>query len=199
MLKKWLKKAVVYQKRKNFCKKAVVGTNVQFSTSSSIMNSGSKEAVTLGNHGCSFGVFQALCGGKISVGNNFYIGAGTCIQSKENVTIGDNVIISNNVLIVDNNNHPTDCAMRLKMSQCDDYMTDALWTWKYADSKPIVIKDNVWIGKNAVIMKGVTIGKGSIVGLGSIVTHDVPDYCVAVGNPAKVVKELEHEQNNEEN
>lgn len=48
-------------------------------------------------------------------------------------------------------------------------------------------------------MKGVTIGKGSIVGLGSIVTHDVPDYCVAMGNPAKVVKELEHEQNNEEN
>lgn len=199
MLKKWLKKAVVYQKRKNFCKKAVVGTNVQFSTSSSIMNSGSKEAVTLGNHGCIFGVFQALCGGKISVGNNFYIGSGTCIQSKEKVEIGNDVIISNNVLIVDNNNHPADCDMRLKMSQCDDYMTDALWTWKYADSKPIVIKDNVWIGKNAVIMKGVTIGKGSIVGLGSIVTHDVPDYCVAVGNPAKVVKELEHEQNNEEN
>lgn len=199
MLKKWLKKIAINQKRKKICKKAVVGSDVRFSTSSGIVNSGAKDSVTLGNHGCSFGVFQALCGGKISVGNNFYIGSGACIQSKENVEIGDNVIISNNVLIVDNNNHPTDCAMRLKMSQCDDYMTDELWTWKYAESKPIVIKDNVWIGKNAVIMKGVTIGKGAIVGLGSIVTHDVPDYCVVAGNPAKVVKELENEYKNEEN
>lgn len=199
MLKKLLKKAVVYQKKKKICKRAVVGSDVQFSASSGIVNSGFRESVTLGNHGCSFGVFQVLCGGKISVGNNFYIGSGTCIQSKEKVEIGNDVIISNNVLIVDNNNHPTDCDMRLKMSRCDDYMTDELWTWKYAESKPIVIKDNVWIGKNVVIMKGVTVGKGAIVGLGSIVTHDVPDYCVVAGNPAKVVKELEHKHKNEKN
>lgn len=192
MLKNILKKIVIYRKRKNICKKAIVGDGVQFSTSSGVVNTGDIGKIKIGNHGCSFGILQALCGGKISVGNNFYIGAGTHIQSKEKIEIGENVIISNNVLIVDNNNHPTDCNMRLKMSQCDDYMTDELWTWRYADSKPIIIKDNVWIGKNAVIMKGVIIGKGSIVALGSVVTHDIPDYCVAAGNPARIVKKLEH-------
>lgn len=199
MIKKLLKKVVVYRKKKRICKNAIVGNNIQFATSSGIVNTGCKENVKLGNHGCSFGIFQALCGGKISVGDNFFIGSNTYIQSKEKIEIGDNVIISDHVLIVDNNNHPTDYAMRLKMSQCDDYMTDELWTWKYADSKPIVIKDNVWIGKSAVIMKGVTIGKGSIVALGSIVTHDIPDYCIAAGNPAKVIKKLERENENTEN
>jgi acetyltransferase-like isoleucine patch superfamily enzyme len=51
-----------------------------------------------------------------------------------------------------------------------------------------VIGDDCWIGANSVIVAGVHIGTGSIVGAGSIVTHDVPAYSVAVGNPAKVVK-----------
>lgn len=151
----------------------------------------------IGNHGCCFGIFQALCNGKIRVGNNIYIGSGTHIQSKEKVIIGDNVIISNDVLICDNNNHPTSPEKRALLSECEDYMTDELWSWKYASSKPIVIEDNVWVGKNAVIMKGVTIGKGSIVGLGAIVTHSVPDYCVVAGNPATVVKKLKQGENHE--
>lgn len=193
MIKRLLKKVVIYSKKVKMRKNAIVGKDIQFATSSGIVNSGDKANIKIGNHGCSFGIYQALCGGKISIGNNFYIGSGTYIQSKERIEVGDNVIISNHVLLVDNNNHPTDCNTRLQMSQCGDYLTDELWTWKYAESKPIIIKDNVWIGKNAVIMKGVTIGKGAIVALGSIVTHDIPDYCIAAGNPAKVVKVLEHE------
>jgi acetyltransferase-like isoleucine patch superfamily enzyme len=52
----------------------------------------------------------------------------------------------------------------------------------------VVIKNDVWIGANAVIMSGVTIGNGAVVAANSVVTKDVPDYCIVAGNPAKVVK-----------
>jgi acetyltransferase-like isoleucine patch superfamily enzyme len=55
--------------------------------------------------------------------------------------------------------------------------------------KKITIEDEVWIGANAVIIAGVTIGKHSVIAAGSIVSKDVPAYSVAVGNPAKVIKQ----------
>lgn len=58
---------------------------------------------------------------------------------------------------------------------------------KYA---PIVIKDGAHIGIGSIIMPGVTIGAGAVIGAGSVVTRDIPDYCVAVGVPAKVIRNL---------
>lgn len=58
---------------------------------------------------------------------------------------------------------------------------------KYA---PIVIKDGAHIGIGSIIMPGVTIGEGAVIGAGAVVTKDIPDYCLAVGIPAKVVKTL---------
>lgn len=55
----------------------------------------------------------------------------------------------------------------------------------------VKIGNNVFIGMNATILKGVTIGNNSIIGAGSVVTHDIPDNCVAVGNPAKKIMSLE--------
>ncbi len=54
--------------------------------------------------------------------------------------------------------------------------------------KEVIIKNDVWIGANSVIMPGVTIGNGAIVGAGAVVTKDVPDYAIVVGIPAKVIK-----------
>lgn len=51
----------------------------------------------------------------------------------------------------------------------------------------IVIGDDAWIGTGSAILDGVTIGIGAVIGAGSVVTHDVPDYAIAVGNPARVV------------
>lgn len=154
-------------------------------------NSGKPEDIKIGDH-CTLGcLFQTFFGGKISIGENTYIGPNTIIQSKESISIGNCVIIANNVIIVDNNNHPTSSEMRMKMSHCDDFLNDELWSWKYADSKPIIIEDNVWIGRDSRILKGVRIGKGSIVALGSIVVKDVPPNVIVAGNPAKVVKKLE--------
>lgn len=52
----------------------------------------------------------------------------------------------------------------------------------------VTIKKNAWIGMNVTICPGVTIGKYAVVGAGAVVTHDIPDYAVAVGVPAKVIK-----------
>ena len=180
------------KKKKRFLSKVKVdAAKLTLMSSAECRTSGEGSSVCIGVH-CTIGaLFLAHFGGKIRVKSNTYIGPNTILQSKERIEIGDNVIIANNVLIVDNNNHPTDPALRLKMSQCDDFMHDELWSWKYADSAPIVIEDNVWIGRDSRILKGVTVGKGSIVALGSIVTKDVPPYTIVAGNPAKVVKHLE--------
>lgn len=128
-------------------------------------------------------------GGKISIGNNVFVNYNSFIGSMEAVTIGNDVIIATNVRIFDNNNHPTSPTQRERMSRSDFY--GELWTWKYAEHKPVVIEDNVWIGEFSTILKGVTIGKGSIVASHSVVTKDVPPYVIVAGNPARVVKRLE--------
>ncbi len=58
--------------------------------------------------------------------------------------------------------------------------------------KPVLIKEGAVINPGSIITSGVTIGKNSIVAVGSIVSKDVPDYTVVAGNPARVVKKIEH-------
>lgn len=60
----------------------------------------------------------------------------------------------------------------------------------FFQSKDVVLKKGCWIGANSVILPGVTIGENAVVGAGSIVTTDIPAKTVAVGNPAKVIKEI---------
>jgi len=67
---------------------------------------------------------------------------------------------------------------------------------KYQESYstgPILIKSGSWIGRGACIMGGVTIGRNSVVGANSVVTKSVPDYCLAAGNPAHVIKKYNFE------
>ena len=61
---------------------------------------------------------------------------------------------------------------------------------KLEAAKPITIGDNVWLGGGAIILPGVTIGENSVVGAGTVVTKDIPANCVAVGNPARVIKSI---------
>lgn len=176
--------------RKSFEQNAKIEQTTNFMLGASCRNNSAKENITLGKHTLVGGTLIALFGGEITIGDNVYIGQGTSIQAKEKIVVSSNVIIANDVILLDNNNHPVSPEMRLKMSACEDFINDELWSWKYAESAPVVIEENVWIGRDARIMKGVTVGKGSVVALGAVVTHNVPAYCVVAGNPARVVKEL---------
>jgi len=64
--------------------------------------------------------------------------------------------------------------------------------WQVVPMAPIHISDKVWIGFNVIILKGVNIGEGAIIAAGSVVTKDVPAWTLVGGNPARVIKQLEH-------
>ena len=123
------------------------------------------------------GLFCDL-GVNIHVGDNFLTNYNVTILDMAPVTIGNNVWIGPNVGIFAVS-HPMDVAGRYNM---------------LGIAKPITIKDGVWIGGNSTILMGVTIGENAVIGAGSVVTHDIPDNAVAVGNPAKVIRYINNEQ-----
>lgn len=116
------------------------------------------------------------CG--IEIGENCYIVYGVTILSSAKITIGNNVLIAGGVCIVSHNHG-------MNPEEKEAYMDQQLVSDK------ISIGDGCWIGQNVMIMPGVKIGKCCIIGAGGVVTHNVPDYCVAVGSPAKVVKQYD--------
>lgn len=145
--------------------------------------------------GCEFRFESNL--GHISVGDDCYIGPSLLI-SRNNITIGNHVTIAWGCTIYDHDSHSLDYRERRKDIEREivnirnkvNFINDK--DWDTVNSAPIVIKDDAWIGMNAIILKGVTIGKGAVVGAGSVVTKDVPDWTVVAGNPARIVKELNH-------
>ncbi len=138
--------------------------------------------------------------GSIAIGNHTYVGGGAFI-SRSSITIGNNVTIAWGGAVYDHDSHSLNYLDRRK--DIDDELCDIRnernfienKDWTNVNTKPIVINDDAWIGMNVIILKGVTIGKGAIVGAGSVVTKDVPAWTVVAGNPAKVVKNLDHHDN----
>lgn len=188
LLIKILNTVKLKRKMKMFKANSVSGENLVVSMDS-FCESEKKENFVIGDNCELCGRFHIRGEGKVSIGNNTTIRYGSIVISSCGISIGDNVIISNNVLIYDNNSHPTDPKMREEMSKSGFH--SELWSFVYADKKPVVIEDNVWIGERTTILKGVRIGKGSIVASNAVVTKDVPPYTIVAGNPAKIVKKIE--------
>jgi lipopolysaccharide O-acetyltransferase len=121
-----------------------------------------------------------LIGENVEMNDFVHIAAGECVN------IGNHVLIASRVFISDLNHGSYTGS--LQDSPLSEPNSRALST------DPVLIKDNVWIGEGVCILAGVTIGKGAVIGASSVVTRDIPDYCIAVGNPAKVIKTYNFEQ-----
>lgn len=134
--------------------------------------------------------------GEIKIGDYTLIGNRTVLQAWDSVKIGSYVMISPEVWIQDNNSHSTYAQDRLIDMLGSRDFNDKGTDLTHAQSKPITIGDHVWIGRRAIILKGVNIGDRAIVAAGAVVTKDVPQDSIVAGNPAKVVKRIEHNEVN---
>jgi len=107
----------------------------------------------------------------IYIGDHFYLNAGSHLLG--DIHIGDDVLIGPKTVIW-GRDHGIEKNKLIRLQQ--------------HIKKPIFIGNDVWIGANVTILKGVHIGNGAVIGAGSVVNKDIPEYAVAVGNPAKIVK-----------
>lgn len=121
--------------------------------------------------------FYCDYGSHIEVGKNFFANYNCTIIDVAKVKIGDNCLLGPNVAIY-TAGHPI-------------YPSTRNSAYEYG--KAITIGDNVWIGGNTVICPGVTVGSNVVIGAGSVVTRDIPDWCIAVGNPCRVKKIITEE------
>jgi len=113
--------------------------------------------------------------GHVIIGDNTLIGMSNVIIGP--VSIGDNVIFAQNIVVSGLNHAYTD-------------VNTPIFKQKILVA-PIIVEDDCWIAANAVITAGVTIGKHSVIAAGAVVTKNIPPYSVAVGNPAKVIKQYD--------
>ncbi len=120
-----------------------------------------------------FPPFYTDCGKNIKIGKNVFINACCRFQDQGGIEIGDGSLIGHNTTIA-TLNHDFNPDKRANLHP-----------------SPVKIGKNVWIGSDCTILPGVEIGDGAVIGAGSIVTKNVPANSIAVGSPARVIKQIE--------
>ena len=120
-----------------------------------------------------FPPFYTDCGKNIKIGKNVFINACCRFQDQGGIEIGDGSLIGHNTTIA-TLNHDFNPDKRANLHP-----------------SPVKIGKNVWIGSDSTILPGVEIGDGAVIGAGSIVTKNVPANSIAVGSPARVIKQIE--------
>jgi len=110
----------------------------------------------------------------VSIGDHTVIGKGSGIVAHERVEIGDHVWTGPHVYVTDANHGYEDLSEPIGR--------------QFAPSRPVRICDGAWLGTGALVLPGAVVGRHVVVGAGAVVTGAIPDYSVAVGNPARVVR-----------
>ena len=166
----------------------MTGTHYTIGPSGSVVfaDGSNSSDIVLSDNVFIFGSLMTQSHGKINIGDHSRVGRGVMIQSVESITIGRGVTIARDVVITDNNTHPT--SLYFKQARALSAMDSPMHLWKWSAHKPVFIGDFTWVGERSRICKGVTIGKNCVIAAHSVVTKDVPDNCIAAGNPAKIVK-----------
>jgi maltose O-acetyltransferase len=116
--------------------------------------------------------FAAWRGGRIDIGDGTFINYGTSISAHALISIGRDCNIGQYTIINDNDYHDIEDHTRVPPPQ------------------PVILEDRVWLGARVIVLKGVRIGHDAAIGAGSVVTHDIPPRSVAVGMPARVVRQF---------
>ena len=119
---------------------------------------------------------NALFSNKVSLGD--YSGIGVNAKIYGCCVIGDYVMMGEDCTIITRNH---------QFARTDIPMMEQ----GFGEERPVYIGNDVWIGDRVIILPGVHIGDGAVIGAGSVVTHDVPPYAIAAGNPARVIKSRE--------
>jgi len=119
---------------------------------------------------------------KLSIGSNTYIGRFSHIYAVSSIRIGKKVLIADKVYISDNTHSYTNIAMPVI-----DQPVVAV--------NEVEIKEGAWLGENVCII-GASVGRNSVVAANAVVLKDIPDYCVAAGTPAIIIKRFNYETGN---
>lgn len=112
--------------------------------------------------------------GHVHIGEDFYCNHDCIFLDSGKITFGDHVFIGPRCAFY-TVNHPIDAKIRNQAVE---------------SAKPITVGNSVWLGGGVTVLPGVTIGDNVVIGAGSVVVKDIPSNSVAVGNPARVVKQL---------
>lgn len=153
-----------------------LGARVRLWGRPSVQNRG---RILIGNRVCLVSTVATLelvsePGGTLEIGESTFINYGCSIAATRLVSIGPRCNIGPYTVIMDNDYH------RLEPERRNER----------PESAPIVLEENAWLGTRVIVLRGVTIGTNSVIGAGSVVTHDIPPRSLAVGVPAKVIKEF---------
>ena len=121
---------------------------------------------------------QTLDDGRLEIGDGCSFAGLDVLSAAMSITIGPRVLFARNVYIADHRHAFTDGAL-------------AVLDQPIEQVAPVEVGAGAWLGQNVVVGPGVRIGRGAVVGANSVVLSDVPDRAVAVGAPARVVRDLE--------
>ena len=146
----------------------VIGNNFQMNNGSAANNIGFASRCVL----CAVG------GANLYIGENVGISQATLYATSADVTIGNNTLLGGGVKIYSSDFHSMNYMDR-RNPQVD---------YKRRRSLPVVSGEDCFIGAGSIILKGATIGPRTVIGAGSVVVSSIPADCIAAGNPCKVIK-----------
>jgi acetyltransferase-like isoleucine patch superfamily enzyme len=116
-------------------------------------------------------IISTFGSGTLEIGEGVFMNYGSDIACAGHIAIGAYTRIGPRVTIGDHNGHPI-----------DDATPDT--------PQPVAIGDDVWLGRNTIVLPGVTIGRGTLVAAGSVVTKSLPECVIAAGVPARVIRDI---------
>ncbi|MGB3304001.1 sugar O-acetyltransferase [Gordonia sp. (in: high G+C Gram-positive bacteria)] len=122
--------------------------------------------------------FRCDYGFNITIGSNSFLNYDAVLLDCAPITIGDDCSIGPRVQLL------------TALHPLEDHQARRE---RWESAAPISIGDNVWFGGGVIVCPGVSIGRNTVVGAGSVVTRNLPDHVFAAGNPARVIRELPHE------